>query len=300
MPNAVAFFLCLVIGFVGSRRLRRPDRAAQAASVARSVGGSMGTRRGLDAPELQRACFSEMVRHVRVTRVGQTHAPAHYVLQLNPEDLAAVDEARRWFTDGLADALRQAATEHGWALDGTIQIDYRADPSRRRGVPGALAVAPGRPPDSAPTAAPPEAAARSGGSRSGAVSGLVLVRSDTGERIPLGLTPTTIGRSKDRTITVDDNRVSRSHARIERRSGGWWIVDEGSANGTRIAGTAIGEGQAHPLRPGDRIGVGPVEIRVSAGLAPSGQAGTRALDDSDRTRISAEILGVLRPGPPKR
>lgn len=268
--------------------------------MARSVGGSLGTRRGLDAPELQRACFSEMVRHVRVTRTGQTHAPAHYVLQLNPEDMAAVDEARRWFTDGLTDALRQAAAERGWLLDGNVQIDYQSDTSRRRGVPSALAVPPDRPRDSAPTAAPARPADRSGASRSESNGGLVLVRSDTRERISLGRTPTTIGRSNDRTITVDDNRVSRSHARIEHRSGGWWIIDEGSANGTRIAGKPIGEGKAHPLRPGDVIGVGPLEMRVSAGPAHSGQAGTRALDDADRTRISAEVLGTPRPGYPER
>ena len=70
-----------LIGFVGSRKLRRPQHAAQAASVARTVGGTVNRRKTLTAPELQRACFSEMVRHVRVNRQGRTEAPGRYLLQ---------------------------------------------------------------------------------------------------------------------------------------------------------------------------------------------------------------------------
>ncbi|MCU1497726.1 MAG: hypothetical protein JWM47_1679, partial [Acidimicrobiales bacterium] len=109
MSYVVVVVVCAVVGFVGSRLARRPQQAAQAASVVRSVGGSLGTRKGLSAPELQRACFSEMVRHVRVSRQGRTSAPSSYVLHLHPGDLAVVDESRRWFSQGLADALRQAA-----------------------------------------------------------------------------------------------------------------------------------------------------------------------------------------------
>ena len=93
MIEVLALPVGAVIGFAGSRRLRRPERAAQAASVARSVGGNLGRRKGLSAPELQRACFSEMVRHVRVDREGRSAAPARYLLKLHPDDLATVDDA---------------------------------------------------------------------------------------------------------------------------------------------------------------------------------------------------------------
>lgn len=294
MVNVLVLVLGGIAGFIGSRWLRRPERAAQAASAARNVGGTLGRRKGLSAPELQRACFSEMVRHVRVTRQGRSHAPAHYLLNLHPDDLTVVDEARRWFTDGLADALRQAARDNGWVLDGAIEIEFRADPSRWPGVPSALAVSPDDPQGTTPSG-PPPAPPRATASAPVAVGRtLALVRTDTGEQIPLTSDVVTIGRSRDRVITIDDNRVSRSHARVEPRQGGWAIIDEGSANGSRVGGEDLPANRARPLRPGDVIGIGPVELRVSTVEVPRAPAGTRALDDSDRNRISGEVLPPSR------
>lgn len=286
MLNVLVLLVGAVIGFVASRRLRRPESAAQAASVARNVSGTLGRRRGLTPPELQRACFSEMVRHVRVTRSGQTHAPSTYSLHLHPEDLAIVDDSQRWFTEGLVDALRRAAQENGWVLDGDVDIDYQADPARRPGVPSALAVAPEDP--HAEPVPPPPAPSRAPGS--GSRRALVLVRGDSGERVPLGADPVTIGRSRDCDITIADTRVSRLHARVEPRHGGWVLTDEGSSNGTRLAGQDLPAGRPHPLRAGDVIEVGPVELRVRPGPTPTGEPGTRALDDRDRTRISGQVL----------
>lgn len=142
LPLAVVVVGAL-IGFVGSRTLRRPQSAAQAASVARTVGGTMGRRKGLTAPELQRAaCFSEMVRHVRVDAQGRSVAPARYLLQVHPDDLAVVNDAHDWFVSGLSEALTVASRDNGWVLDGAIDLKFEADPSRRPGVPNALAVEP--------------------------------------------------------------------------------------------------------------------------------------------------------------
>ena len=278
--NVLVFVVAAVGGFVGSRLLRRPDRAAQAASVARNMSGSLGRRRGLTPPELQRACFSEMVRHVQVTRQGRTHAPSHYTIHLHADDLALVEESRRWFTDGLTDALRTAARDNGWTLDGRVQIDYSADPARRPGVPVAKAV----PPAALVAEAPPA---------SGSVS---IVRSDTGQRHAVDDRPLTIGRSKDRDITIDDNRVSRAHARIERRDGAVFVVDEGSSNGTTVGSARLVSHQPRRIRSGEVITVGPVSLRVEAS-APR-DTGTRALDDGDRRRISHEVLPP-RPGSPR-
>ncbi|QXC62168.1 DUF3662 and FHA domain-containing protein [Aquihabitans sp. G128] len=294
LVNVVVLVLFAVVGFVGSRAVRRPQQAAQAASVARAVGGTLGARKGLSAPELQRACFSEMVRHVRVTRQGRTHAPSSYVLRLHPDDLAIVDEGRRWFTQGLVGALRQAAADNGWVVDGATEIAYEPDPSRRPGVPAALAVAPEEPAGAAPSGPPPAPTAVAGGPVAASGRGLALVRSDTGERISLGAEVVTIGRSRDRAVMVDDSRVSRAHAHIEPRKGGWALIDDGSANGTRVNGQDLPKSRPCTLRVGDVLAFGPVELKVVPGGAPTGAAGTRALDDSDRNRISGEVL------PPKR
>ncbi len=288
MIEALALLLGAVVAFTAARQLRRPQATAQAASLARTVGGSLGRRKGLDPPELQRACFSEMVRHVRVTRQGRTHAPSRYRLSLHPDDVAVVDEARGWFVDGLADALRQAASDNGWVLDGEVRIDVVADPTRLPGVPAALAVEPTTGDATPPPVAAPATASASRGRT------LIVVRGDTGERIPLVPGVFTIGRSRDRTITIDDSRVSRAHAHLETRGGTWYVVDDRSANGTTLRGEALEPGRPVAVRPGDEIGIGPVALQVVAGPATSGEPGTRALDDIERTRISGQVL------PPRR
>ena len=284
-----ALVLGALIGFVGSRKLRRPQHAAQAASVARTVSGSVGRRKTLTAPELQRACFSEMVRHVRVDRQGRTQAPARYLIQVHATDMEVIDDTRSWFVDGLRDALQTAARDNGWTLSGSVDIRFEVDPSRRPGVPSALAVDPDGPKKAAPTGPPP--ADRTTASS----AGLAIVRTDTGQRIVLGSEPVSIGRSSDRTIVVDDTRVSRSHASIEPARSGWTITDAGSSNGTTVNGKALAARTARALRAGDVVGVGPVELRVEADAGGGPAAGTRALDDSDRTRISGEVLP-----PPRR
>lgn len=278
--NVLVFVFGALGGFVGSRLLRRPDRAAQAASVSRNMSGSLGRRRGLTPPELQRACFSEMVRHVQVTRQGRTYAPSRYTIHLHGDDLALVEESRRWFVEGLTGALHSAARDNGWTVDGRIGIDFVADPARRPGVPTAVADAPVGPASQAPKSSGPA----------------VVVRADTGQRHPVTDVPLTVGRSKDRDITVDDNRVSRAHARIESRKGTLFVVDEGSSNGTMVGSTRLTAGTPHRVRRGDVITVGPVTLRIEATVPTD--TGTRALDDGDRRRISHDVLPP-RPGAPR-
>ena len=89
-----------------------------------------------------------------------------------------------------------------------------------------------------------------------------MVRRDTGERVTLGAHPVTIGREAHNTVTIDDQRVSRSHARVEPAGAGWAVVDVGSANGTRVNSQRLEPGRSQTLAAGDVIGVGPFDLRV--------------------------------------
>jgi diguanylate cyclase (GGDEF)-like protein len=55
-----------------------------------------------------------------------------------------------------------------------------------------------------------------------------------GWRQPLGQGPVRIGRLEDNDIALDDDTVSRRHARLEKRGDGWVIMDTGSRNGTLV------------------------------------------------------------------
>jgi predicted component of type VI protein secretion system len=62
-----------------------------------------------------------------------------------------------------------------------------------------------------------------------------------------------IGRSQAADIKVMDIKVSRSHCRIEKRGGKFYITDLGSRNGTYVNGDRI---TTHELTNGDNIKVG--------------------------------------------
>lgn len=59
-----------------------------------------------------------------------------------------------------------------------------------------------------------------------------------------------VGRDSSCDIVVDEPLVSRLHARLERRSARWFVVDLGSTNLTRVNGGVVSE---WPLSPGDEL-----------------------------------------------
>jgi hypothetical protein len=66
-------------------------------------------------------------------------------------------------------------------------------------------------------------------------------------------TPVTIGREEGNLLRLNDERVSRFHAKVQFDNGEVILTDLESTNGTRVNGNVI---QIRRLRPGDRVGVG--------------------------------------------
>ncbi|MGH2601877.1 MAG: FHA domain-containing protein, partial [Dehalococcoidia bacterium] len=71
----------------------------------------------------------------------------------------------------------------------------------------------------------------------------------------------TLGRTPDNAIAIADSRLSRQHARIELRDGGFWLLDLESTNGTFINYQRLMA--PHRLRTGDVIGVGGSRLVVA-------------------------------------
>jgi pSer/pThr/pTyr-binding forkhead associated (FHA) protein len=66
-------------------------------------------------------------------------------------------------------------------------------------------------------------------------------------------TPVTIGREEGNLLRLNDERVSRFHAKVQFDNGEVILTDLESTNGTRVNNNVI---QIRRLRPGDRVGVG--------------------------------------------
>jgi diguanylate cyclase (GGDEF)-like protein len=86
---------------------------------------------------------------------------------------------------------------------------------------------------------------------------IVLAGASVGEMYKIVAEQTTIGRGQQADIQVVDEGISRRHASIEHRSGGIFIRDLGSTNGTFCNGERVNE---HALRDGDKIQVGSTTI----------------------------------------
>jgi pSer/pThr/pTyr-binding forkhead associated (FHA) protein len=66
-------------------------------------------------------------------------------------------------------------------------------------------------------------------------------------------TPVTIGREEGNLLRLNDERVSRFHAKIQLDGGDIILTDLESTNGTRVNGTVV---QIRRLRHGDRVSLG--------------------------------------------
>ncbi len=74
-------------------------------------------------------------------------------------------------------------------------------------------------------------------------------------------TPVTIGREEGNLLRLNDERVSRFHAKVQFDNGEIILTDLESTNGTRVNGNVV---QIRRLRPGDRIHVGRSVLRFGS------------------------------------
>jgi hypothetical protein len=68
-----------------------------------------------------------------------------------------------------------------------------------------------------------------------------------------------IGRHPSCDVIMADETVSRRHAQLTFRDGGWVLQDLESTNGTRLNGAYVGRCR---LRPGDRLGLGHQVLQI--------------------------------------
>jgi pSer/pThr/pTyr-binding forkhead associated (FHA) protein len=103
-----------------------------------------------------------------------------------------------------------------------------------------------------------------------------------------------LGRRGGVDVLLPDARVSLVHARIERRKGAYFLVDDGSTNGTRLNGTVMATGLRQLLREGDRVTIGDYSLQVQ--MSPSND-GLRPESSLSMARgMVRDLLERLGPG----
>lgn len=94
----------------------------------------------------------------------------------------------------------------------------------------------------------------------------------------------TIGRGQENTIRLDDLSVSRRHARIAYRQGGYWLSDTGSMGGTWVDGTRLNA--PYRIATGQVIDIGLCRLTVSIAAGADKKESTR--------KPRSEIAGQAR------
>ena len=112
------------------------------------------------------------------------------------------------------------------------------------------------------------------------VTFLVLEGVDKGRVFRDMPVPVTLGREEGTALRLNDERVSRYHAKVQAEEGDIILTDLDSTNVTRVNGTAV---QIRRLRAGDQVAIGrtmllfgtmeEIEARRNASNGVSAQAG---------------------------
>jgi pSer/pThr/pTyr-binding forkhead associated (FHA) protein len=105
-----------------------------------------------------------------------------------------------------------------------------------------------------------------------------------------------VGRGAHNDVMVSDDSVSDAHAKIQKREGGWFIVDMGSTNGTYVAGRRI-EGESRLSAGGEVLRFGGIKMNFRPAMEGVEDAkGTRAITgvNVDQARRMAASAAASR------
>ena len=91
---------------------------------------------------------------------------------------------------------------------------------------------------------------------------VVIYGPDLGKRLQLGTAPFEIGRSARNDLPIDQESVSRHHARLTFDGSDYWVQDLNSTNGTYVNDDLIRE---HRLNDGDQIHIGRSILKFMTG-----------------------------------
>jgi hypothetical protein len=216
--------------------------------------------------EIARKLAREMEEHASRS-VSRVYVPNEYTVWLSPEDRERFAAIEHELIDELAGYLLEHARRERFAMVSRPHVDFRTDDRLGLGEFGIQAR----------LVHPPEDEERAGGDLVQGEAGHTMIYSAAerlaepleqrarrrdarallvtdGRRLMVGAGGATIGRSRECDVVLSDPNVSRRHAEVRPRGGGWAITDLGSTNGVALNGMRIG--RPHALKPGDRIQLG--------------------------------------------
>lgn len=118
-----------------------------------------------------------------------------------------------------------------------------------------------------------------------------------GTRFPIRSALTHIGRGVHNDVRLADDSVSETHAKLQRRENGWYVVDMDSTNGTYVGGARIAGERRLEGTPDVRFGGMKMRFTPADAAADGDAKGTRAIASVERLRRTVPAAGPSQPAP---
>jgi hypothetical protein len=250
--------------------LRTVNAIARFESLMESLverGFSRLLRTRMQPVEVAKRLSREMESH-RTVAINHVLVPNRYVAALSAQDFDQFSSLRATLQKEMASYLMEYAAERSYTLPGSAQVTLERDAQLRAGgirvssrledpaddapvgtsplLPARQAPEPEAAPPAEPSPAEPSLVSRG------------RARLDLqGASCYVDIDVAAIGRGLDNDVVVEDPRVSRHHARLQRSGRGWELVDLSSTNGTFINDKPI---RQRPVANGDTISLGGLEM----------------------------------------
>jgi hypothetical protein len=202
----------------------------------------------------------------RTVAINLVLVPNHYTAALSAEDFDHFAPIQTTLQREMATYLTDYAAEHQYTLPGEAGVTLVRDESLRAGglkitvrmedlgeewTAGTAPLAPTQlmpAPDVSPVTPPSRRQAPPMRARIDLQGASCFLDQDVAS----------LGRGLDNDVVVDDTRVSRLHARLQRGARGWELTDLASTNGTFVNGKQI---KQHTVVNGDTISLGGLEMK---------------------------------------
>lgn len=106
-----------------------------------------------------------------------------------------------------------------------------------------------------------------------------------------------VGRGAHNDIRLTDDSVSETHAKLQRRDDGWYVVDMDSTNGTYVGGSRIAGERRLEGTPDVRFGGMKLRFTPVDAAVEGDAKGTRAIASVERLRRTVPAAAPAQPAP---
>jgi hypothetical protein len=199
----------------------------------------------------------------RTVAINRVLVPNRYVAHLSAEDFDQFGSIRATLQKEMATYLMEYAEERSYTMPGTAEVALERDDSIRSGGlrvdarmedVGDDALAGTTPLQPTQLMPEPDLPVPDHRPQSGGRARVEL----QGASCFLDRDVASLGRGLDNDVVVEDPRVSRHHARLQRGPRGWELADLASTNGTFINGKQV---RQRVIAHGDTISLGGLELK---------------------------------------